>query len=495
MPNNSDKKRRPVKGRLGRKLVVFAGSLVFFLVVLELAIRLFVFVFFGFIRFQMAPSYSDLDGRKILCVGDSYTFGGELNSRGKTYPGFLQKKLDAARVGDYSVINSGVCETSTGELKKKLPGLLDKFEPEVVILLVGSSNRFRSWENAGGTGSGAARWFADLRVVKMGRIISLNLKAKNAAGRFDGLLSKFSFLIPLDPNKNVGLGDMYLFYREAHIKIHNREMPKNPVKKLWYYRKLRQYGTGIEYGRTLLKNKKTNTVDVSLALAELYYSSGAFEEADALLTDARKKYPRAKNLKMASAYYYSEIADHCREKSKNEKAIKYYLKAIDIDPNRGYSYYLMNKVFSLQSYYDSDRIYRELKRISRANPVYGESLMFMRNMEYYRGKQRFEAGIERRAYDDLESIVDICKRHKVKLIVMNYPMNYPMANRSLKKLASERKLPFVDNFSVFKNLKPRNKYFFDDDHCTVAGHKLMADNVYRKLMGVDGKHFIADGGR
>lgn len=482
MPNNAIKKKTPVKARLGKKLIVFTGSLFLFLVILELSIRLFVFAFFGFIRFQKGPSYADLDGRRVLCVGDSYTFGGDLNSRGTAYPALLQKKLDASRVGKFSVINSGLCEESTGELYRNLPKLLDKYKPEIVVLLVGSSNRFRSWENVGDSGSGAARWLADLRVVKIARIIGLNLKAKDASGSFDGMLSKFSFLIPMETNKNVGAGDLYNFYRMAHIKTAGRDVPTDPVKRLWHYVRRHNYQQGIAYGRSLVKNGKKDNINVILALSDLYYSSGAIENAGALLTDAREKHPESKILRIAAAYHYVEIADHFRKKSNNGKAVQYYLKAIEIDPNRGYSYYLLNKVFSLQSYYDSDRVYRELKRISQTNPVYSESEMFTKYLKYYREKQRWETGIEQRAYNDLERIADMCRRRNVKLIVMNYPMNYPMANRSLKKLASKHRLPFIDNFSVFRNLKPRKKYFFDDDHCTVAGHGIMADNVYRKLV-------------
>ena len=477
------KNKTPTKGRLGKKLIISMGSFLFFLVILELSIRLFVFAFFGFMRFQRAPSHSGLDGKRILCVGDSYTFGGELNSEGKTYPDILQMKFAAAQFDKFSVINQGVCETTTGELYSFLPALLDKFKPEVVVLLVGSSNRFRSWENVSASHSRSLRWFADLRVAKMVRIIWLNLKAKDAAGSFDGVLSKFSFLIPMEPNKNVGVGDMYHFYRTMHKMINSRGVPQDPSKKLWHYGEMQEFKEGIAYGRSLLKDKTNGNIDVSLALVDLYYSSGAHENADALLTTVRGKHPGSKKLKMASAYYYEKIADNFRSKSKNEKAIKYYLKAIEIDPNRGYSYYLMNKVFSLQSYYDSDRIYRELKRISLSNPVYAESLMFTKNLKYYNEKQRWEAGIEQRAYNDLDRIAVLCKRNKVKLIAMNYPMNYPMANRLLERVASKHKLPFVDNFAAFKDLKPREKYFFDDDHCTVAGHQIIADNVYRKLIG------------
>ena len=471
----------PVKIRLGMKFIIGAGSLIFFLALLEITIRLFVFLAFNFLWFHDIHVDTKLNGNRILCVGDSYTFGGDLlHSRRKTYPDILQRKLDAARNGNFSVINKGVCESSTGELYRNLPGWLDKYKPDVVVMLVGSSNRFRSWENIGASRSVTFRWFTDLRVVKMARIIWLNLKARNAAGRFGGIMAQFSFLNPLK-KWYLGIGDFYNYYLVIH-KDPRARPPVTPVQKLWHYATLGRYQEGIAYGRSLPKDERTNNVNVILALVDMYFSTEAFEDADALLTATREKYPRSKILRVASAYYYEKIADNYRRNSKNGKAIKYYLKEIELDPNRYYSYYLMNKVFSLQSYYDSDRIYRELSRMAQSNPFYSESLAFTKTLKYYRGKQRSEAGIEQRAYNDLERIADLCRRHKARLIVMNYPIDYPMANRSLEKLALKHKLPFVDNLTAFKDLKPRKKYFYDDDHCTVEGHKILADNVYRKLI-------------
>ncbi|MEW6203223.1 MAG: hypothetical protein AB1546_14690 [bacterium] len=473
------KNKPAVKIGLGKKIIIGAGSFIVFLVLLEIGIRLFVFGFFSFLWFHGGYEHTKLSGKRILAVGDSYTFGGDLNAQRKTYPDILQRKLDAARKGDFSVINKGKCESTTGELYRNLPKWLDKYKPEVVVMLVGSSNRFRAWENIGASRSATFRWFTDLRVVKMARIVWLNLKARDAAGSFDGVLTKLSFLIPTE-TYYISIGDVY----NLNLTMRNVAMAaaNDPVKKLWEYGRSRKYQEGIVYGRSMLEDGKTDNIKVILILAELYYESGAYDDTDALLTAAREENPRSKILRTASAYYYEKIANGYRGKSQNGKAVKYFLKEIELDPNRRYSYYLMNKVFSLQSYYDSDRIYRELSRMAQANPLYSESDVFTKNLKYYHEKQRWEDGIEQRANNDLDRIAALCRQHKARLIVMNYPIDYPMANRSLEKLAMKHKLPFVDNLTAFKDVKPKKKYFYDDDHCTVEGHRIMADNVYRKII-------------
>ena len=58
-------------------------------------------------------------------------------------------------------------------------------------------------------------------------------------------------------------------------------------------------------------------------------------------------------------------------------------------------------------------------------------------------------------------------------------------NKSLEDLALKHSLPFVDNYSVFKELvekEGREKYFLDSDHCTPKGHAVMVENIYRVLV-------------
>ncbi|MCM2266914.1 MAG: GDSL-type esterase/lipase family protein [Elusimicrobiales bacterium] len=79
-------------------------------------------------------------GVKLLCVGDSFTYG--LGARpGEDYPAQLQRRLDAAYgPGAYSVINAGVPGQNSSELADSLGPLLEEHAPGFVLVLTGANN-------------------------------------------------------------------------------------------------------------------------------------------------------------------------------------------------------------------------------------------------------------------------------------------------------------------------------------------------------------------
>ena len=131
--------------------------------------------------------------RTVLCVGDSYTYGGNVTGK-QAYPSPLWLKLKETAPG-IRVVNRGHCEYNTSQILAELPGDLSAFKPDVVILLAGSSDR---WNIIGakpgdktfiyrpdynGSLYDDSLWpsetqnaFMRLRVYKMARAIYLNAK-------------------------------------------------------------------------------------------------------------------------------------------------------------------------------------------------------------------------------------------------------------------------------------------------------------------------------
>jgi hypothetical protein len=56
---------------------------------------------------------------RVLAVGDSHTYGGSV-PRGQDYPHQLQRFLDAADPGVYSVVNVGVPGFNTSQVRNRL---------------------------------------------------------------------------------------------------------------------------------------------------------------------------------------------------------------------------------------------------------------------------------------------------------------------------------------------------------------------------------------
>ncbi|HRY30639.1 MAG TPA: GDSL-type esterase/lipase family protein, partial [Elusimicrobiota bacterium] len=72
---------------------------------------------------------------KILCLGDSFTFG--VGARlGQDYPHQLQDIL-SSRGHRVNVINQGIPNQRSGNVARTAPRLLDRYEPDIVLLLIG----------------------------------------------------------------------------------------------------------------------------------------------------------------------------------------------------------------------------------------------------------------------------------------------------------------------------------------------------------------------
>ena len=109
----------------------------------------------------------------------------------------------------------------------------------------------------------------------------------------------------------------------------------------------------------------------------------------------------------------------------------------------------------------------------------------MNNYDFFKNREIWEQRIDDWLRNDLEQIVKFCKQKNITLIVQNYPYPYLKVNKILKEIADKYNLPFVDNYSIFSKLVAQNgeeKYFTDYDHCTLRGHKIMVQNIYKTLV-------------
>lgn len=79
--------------------------------------------------------------RRILCLGDSVTFGWRVEEA-DAYPEQLQQQLDASAPGVYSVFNAGIPGHTSFQGSQRLPDLLNRIDPAVVILSYSINDRF-----------------------------------------------------------------------------------------------------------------------------------------------------------------------------------------------------------------------------------------------------------------------------------------------------------------------------------------------------------------
>ena len=86
------------------------------------------------------------DGRVVLAVGDSFTFGLGASDRAASYPAVLGELLRARDGTDASVVNAGVPGNRTVDVAARLDHLLQLHAPDDVLLLVGYNDVARDTE-------------------------------------------------------------------------------------------------------------------------------------------------------------------------------------------------------------------------------------------------------------------------------------------------------------------------------------------------------------
>ncbi|HOJ87251.1 MAG TPA: SGNH/GDSL hydrolase family protein, partial [Elusimicrobiales bacterium] len=106
------------------------------------------------------------DKKIILCIGDSYTFGGEVENK-DSYPSILS---EIVKEKGFAAVNLGICEADTSTISEKYINFLKTKKPEKVIFLGGTANLF-------GYKKPDKLFFENLKTYKLLRIFFINLKA------------------------------------------------------------------------------------------------------------------------------------------------------------------------------------------------------------------------------------------------------------------------------------------------------------------------------
>lgn len=108
---------------------------------------------------------------RVLALGDSHTYGAGVSEEA-SYPWQLQQALDTQAPGAFVVINKGVPGFNTSMLRKRLPELVRRYDPDMVVLWVGIND---SWNGTDADTAEASWGWLDavasrLRVYRLIRV-------------------------------------------------------------------------------------------------------------------------------------------------------------------------------------------------------------------------------------------------------------------------------------------------------------------------------------
>lgn len=469
---------------LRKKLSISAVSFVFFLMLLEISLRIIGHLYLS----REITHYGDSRSSDyvILCVGDSFTWGGSV-SRDETYAAYLSKLLASGIPHkNFLVINKGKCEYNSSQVLRSLHLWLKEYRPNMVILLVGSSNRFNPWGYVSSASPGFIAnlkdFSDDLRVVKMVKLMVANFKARL-------FFWDKEYIFRNDYSSPVGYDDYIppLSFR-GFVYISNKKQIKSPLagetlSTAWYY-----YYTGKtpEAIQLLQEKIKDTPGDLKLlcTLAYGYYSSGNYQKAEEIFQQAQEINPRSEFVRNQKAAFYRVAEKAYQKTGQFDLVLEFLCKTISLDQDNYENYYKLSRAYHLQSKYTADFIVALFQRLLQKNSLLKENAIFMDYLNLFKDMQLHENKIATWLENDLEKIVTLCKEYNADILIQNYPTSYPMANNALKKTASSFHLTFIDNLETFNQFALKNEspmYLFDDSHCTAKGHEVMANNIYATL--------------
>jgi lysophospholipase L1-like esterase/Tfp pilus assembly protein PilF len=475
------KQRYSLTTRLSISLV----SLVVSLAVLEVGLRLAGQAYLARTVTPVSQVDHSPDTARILCIGDSFTFGG-MTGRHETYPVYLQETLDARPAsGRVQVFNQGVCEYNSWQLLQFLPEWLAVYDPQVVVVLVGSANLFNPWgydfETAGALGR-LGGVLHGLRVVKLARLIYVNGSAKLlASGTQESEAS----------GQNYGLDGHYVsatVYQEAKGYLHEKMAivepnPTDAVQDVWYTHNQGYHEAALEQCAYILQGAVGHQ-ELLAAMGYFNYARGEYALAEGYYVRALELHPLSRFVRGQASFFYSNVGRDCIQQGRYGEAVDYLFKAIEQNPDDEYHYYAMSRAFGLQSRYSAQDIAERCRALMEADPDLRQNQKLVNHLEMFEVRGDWEARVGEWLERDLEDIHRQVTRSGATLVVQNYPVSYPHANDRLQALADEHGLPWVDNLSRFDEVvasQGRQPYLFDDDHCTPGGHRLMAENVVEVL--------------
>jgi lysophospholipase L1-like esterase len=123
------------------------------------------------------------DGRiRVACVGDSHVYGAFVPAPA-AFPEELDRILRRHGV-PVDAYNYGVPGQNSWQVRARLPRILERVRPQVVIVLVGHNNYWNLSERRIEAPAGAARWsWRDLRLARLLHVLRVYLQDGRAAAR------------------------------------------------------------------------------------------------------------------------------------------------------------------------------------------------------------------------------------------------------------------------------------------------------------------------
>jgi len=425
-----------------KNTLIFFASISFTIMAAEAAFRVSGSIYQAYRIRNESTGNLDKDTIRILCIGDSFTFGGGAE-KGYSYPEQLEKLLNSGEINNkFTVFNAGVCGATSSLLLKGLERNLNRYRPDILILLSGcnenvdmylqETNYFRFKNNKKSFVYILEDFFSQWRVLKLFK------------RGYDGLMVQiWKHKLAVKCKSQIGFQT-----RESGDAL-SASAGENKTEEFLRY---------IESGKNYLNNRNSQ---VTLAAEE-------YKKAIEIMPERKEGY-----LLLAETHLHLNQLDPALANLKKAQEIDPYSK--DIYAQLWVTYYRMGEVAlareALEKYLclSPHEIVAYLPLLKYGLPLENDMDTFNKAFLY-----------------NIKKIIDTAKSRNIKIILQNYPNN---SWQSLKQLAANNNVPFVDHNWVFTKLESRedyknSDYFAEDGHCNNKGYFVMAENVYAAIKDI-----------
>ncbi|MFC1666954.1 GDSL-type esterase/lipase family protein [Candidatus Omnitrophota bacterium] len=446
---------------LRKKLILATLIVVMTLCLIEMGLRISGYIILKLNLSSSTSTIKDKRGVTILCLGDSYTFGLGTDYH-HSYPRQLEKILNERhKEPGFKVYNLGIPGSNSSQLLNKLQGNIDKYDPDLLIILTGRNDswNFKDVNYHDSSPNRLDSLLHNLNIYKLVKIIKINLASSIAKKMTEA-----------------GTSDTETSKKEGQKRIMPSPASNGQVIKGVGFTKQGRYDLARQH---LLK-----ALDLDPRNIMAYRHLGTIYREGAEYKLAEKCFEKALFLlgEDADAGLYLELGIVHRLLNKKTLAKEEFKKAI-MDTKHMYLAFnelLLAYKYEKDFYDEIENFKKGIKDKEMLDRIDGLITLRKDRGNIYKILQRNIANIDR-----------ISRRNNVKIVVQADP-NLDDLAEVVREVTKEQGILLVDSRSVFKEklkLHDRRDFFVEDDHCNAEGYRIMTENIYHILA----KEGIIDG--
>ena len=493
-PSDARSETRPAR-RVQKSLLAIVVGLAGALVVLEMVLQVGAIVVWIAVPTERAVS----DRVTVMCVGDSNTHGVGASDESLSYPARLQGLLDADAPETYHVLRAALPGRNSRELLLHLPAQLERFQPDVVCVLVGTNDlwsqpeRLTSAEIDRAGSEGDFKW--RVRTLRLLRLVVAALGSD--AGRPG-----------LDPTEQAqrelsGVWHQPQLRQQLEITA-DGHMQLGGTDYLWKSSRFGQLRLVSTSGSDMVVSYTVDGSTLTVKgeqFGELAFVRGEMPEGVESMLARGGLHPEDREL--------LELMADGVTPTEAKRVAELMLGAVDRTEDASIRGGLLRGLGFLAGGLDQQLTY--LARAATADGLYGTVEVWLKRhedridravfdrciadallAEGKRGDERLQGAwanvfgvgfstTQQVLRTHLHEIIDRCQAAGAKVLLMNYPLPTEEVEEVLAEFGE---VPLVDLRSVFAKALQSHSYdelFIPDGHCNDKGYEIFAATVYEHL--------------